>query len=137
MGAVPVAKAGVGSAVNDATRILGATLGVAVIGSIYASLYTSQLDGALLSRLPGAVADAAERSIGAALGAAARLEVAGSAGPGSALHDAASAAFFHGFQTACLVAAGVTLAGALFAVILLPAQPPVPGGGVADIGGPG
>jgi Major Facilitator Superfamily len=33
MGAVPPAKAGVGSAVNDATRILGGTLGVAVIGS--------------------------------------------------------------------------------------------------------
>src|SRR5215510_5481983 len=37
MGAVSAAKAGVGSAVNDATRITGATLGVAVIGSIYAS----------------------------------------------------------------------------------------------------
>jgi hypothetical protein len=38
MGAVPRAKAGVGSAINDATRILGGTLGVAVIGSLYASL---------------------------------------------------------------------------------------------------
>ncbi len=43
MGVVPTAKAGVGSAVNDATRILGATLGVAVIGSVYASLYASRL----------------------------------------------------------------------------------------------
>ena len=32
MGVVPRAKAGVGSAVNDATRLLGGTLGVAVIG---------------------------------------------------------------------------------------------------------
>ena len=39
MGVVPKAKAGVGSAVNDATRLLGGTLGVAVIGSVYASLY--------------------------------------------------------------------------------------------------
>ena len=31
-------KAGIGSAVNDATRLLGGTLGVAVIGSVYASL---------------------------------------------------------------------------------------------------
>jgi len=36
-------KSGVGSAVNDATRVLGATLGVAVIGSVYASLYASRL----------------------------------------------------------------------------------------------
>ena len=33
MGAVSTAKAGVGSAVNDTTRELGGTLGVAVIGS--------------------------------------------------------------------------------------------------------
>ena len=33
MGAVSLGKAGVGSAVNDSTRILGGTLGVAVIGS--------------------------------------------------------------------------------------------------------
>jgi hypothetical protein len=39
MGVVPKAKAGVGSAVNDATRLLGGTLGVAVVGSVYASLY--------------------------------------------------------------------------------------------------
>ena len=37
MGAV-ARQAGVGSAVNDATRLLGGTLGVAVIGSVYASL---------------------------------------------------------------------------------------------------
>ena len=45
MGVVPRAKAGVGSAVNDATRLLGGTLGVAVIGSVYASLYASRLAG--------------------------------------------------------------------------------------------
>jgi len=38
MGVVPTAKAGVGSAVNDATRLLGSTLGVAIIGSVFASL---------------------------------------------------------------------------------------------------
>ena len=37
MGVVPKEKAGIGSAVNDATRELGATLGVAIIGSVYAS----------------------------------------------------------------------------------------------------
>ena len=52
MGVVPKAKAGVGSAVNDATRLLGGTLGVAVIGSVYASLYASRLTDALPSGLP-------------------------------------------------------------------------------------
>ena len=39
MGAVSIKKAGVGSAVNDSTRLIGGALGVAVIGSIYASLF--------------------------------------------------------------------------------------------------
>ena len=56
MGVVPKAKAGVGSAVNDATRLLGGTLGVAVIGSIYASLYASRLTSELPARLPATVA---------------------------------------------------------------------------------
>ena len=44
LGVVKPAQAGIGSAVNDATRLVGATLGVAVIGSIYSSRYTDRLD---------------------------------------------------------------------------------------------
>ena len=40
---LPPARAGVGSAVNDATRELGGTLGVAVVGSIFASVFGSHL----------------------------------------------------------------------------------------------
>ena len=47
MSAVPQRRAGAGSAMNDATRELGAALGVAVLGSIAASQYTSHLDDAL------------------------------------------------------------------------------------------
>src|SRR5947209_5566911 len=77
MGVVPKAKAGVGSAVNDATRLLGATLGVAVIGSVYASLYASRLTG----RLPGGLAkplrDVSHESVGAALQLAHRMALGG------------------------------------------------------------
>src|SRR5262249_50730773 len=52
MGAVPTAKAGVGSAVNDATRLFGAALGVAVTGSVAASLYSSRLDQTIPHHLP-------------------------------------------------------------------------------------
>jgi hypothetical protein len=124
MGAVPRAKAGVGSAVNDATRILGGTLGVAVIGSIYASLYTSRLGTALTAQLPDAAASAADRSVGGAFGAAAQLDAAGQTGLAGALRDAASTAFFDGFAVACLVAAGVAALGAILAAALIPAQPP-------------
>jgi EmrB/QacA subfamily drug resistance transporter len=122
MGAVPKAKAGVGSAINDATRILGATLGVAVIGSIYASTYA----GRLVKDLGGAPAphvDTAERSVGQALAAASQLTAEGQTALGGAVHAAARSAFFAGFETACLVAAAVALVGAAFALWLIPAQP--------------
>ena len=124
MGAVPVAKAGVGSAINDATRILGGTLGVAVIGSIYASLYARHLVQALPGDLPGSIANGAQRSVGIALGAADRLDAVGRPVAARGLHDAATSAFFEGFQTAVLVAAGIALAGMLVALALIPNQPP-------------
>jgi hypothetical protein len=58
------------------------------------------------------------------LGAAARLEATGHTSLARSLHDAASAAFFNGFETACLVAAGIAAVGALLAAALIPAQPP-------------
>jgi hypothetical protein len=124
MGAVSDAKAGIGSAINDATRILGATLGVAVIGSIFASLYINKLDTTLTARVPNAAAAAAHDSVGAAFAAAAQLDAAGQTGPASALRDAASTAFFEGFGVACLVAAAIAAVGASLAAWLLPAQPP-------------
>jgi EmrB/QacA subfamily drug resistance transporter len=123
MGVVPEAKAGVGSAVNDATRLLGGTLGVAVIGSVFASLYASRLATALPTGLPATVARTAHESVGAALTAAGRLASAGHPLLASALHDAGSAAFFHGFHAANYLAAGVAAAGAVMALSLLPAHP--------------
>jgi hypothetical protein len=116
MGVVPKAKAGVGSAVNDATRLLGNTLGVAVIGSVYASLFASRLTSGLPASLPGDLSSRAHDSVGAA------LAVAQQTGLGT-VHTAASNAFFDGFSTGCLVAAGVSAAGALMAAWLLPAKP--------------
>src|ERR1700735_1606811 len=98
MGVVPNAKAGVGSAVNDATRLLGGTLGVALIGSVYASLYASRLTGMLPNRLPATVARTAHASVGAALTAAQRLAGLGHPVLAAAVHNAARSAFFDGFH---------------------------------------
>lgn len=43
MSSVTLDEAGAGSAVNDTTREIGGTLGVAVLGSIVASVYTAQV----------------------------------------------------------------------------------------------
>jgi EmrB/QacA subfamily drug resistance transporter len=116
MGSLPLAKAGVGSAMNDTTRLVGGALGVAVVGSVLASAYTSSIDPALAG-LPGQAADAARDSIGAALGVAAQL---GSAGVSVA--DAARSSFVDAMATSVLVAAGVAFAGALLALLFLPAR---------------
>jgi hypothetical protein len=123
MGVVQRAKAGVGSAVNDATRLLGSALGVAVIGSVYVSLYNSRLTGRLPAELAPRLARTAHDSAGAALGLADRTSLQGHPALGNAIHAAASNAFFHGFSAACLVAAGVGAAGAIVSLLLLPAHP--------------
>jgi hypothetical protein len=133
MGVVPKAKAGVGSAVNDATRLLGGTLGVAVIGSVYASLYASRLATVLPIGLPATVVRAAHASVGAGLTAAGRLASAGHPALASGVHDAAGTAFFHGFHAANYLAAGVAAAGAVMALALLPAYPTVSDDDIAEL----
>jgi EmrB/QacA subfamily drug resistance transporter len=122
MGAIATSKAGVGSAVNDATRLIGGTLGVAVIGSVYASVYGSRLTAATPAGLPGQVAALAHQSVGAAYAAAGAV---GGAHPalGQALHLAATDAFLRGLTIGALVAGGVAAAGAILAALFLPAQP--------------
>ena len=132
MGVVPTAKAGVGSAVNDATRLLGSTLGVAIIGSVYASIYASRLTAALPSAVPAHLARTAHDSAGAALAVADRLASTGHSSLAANLHHVATSAFFHGFATANVLAAGVAGAGALMALALLPAQPPAPAEDTAE-----
>jgi hypothetical protein len=126
MGVVPAAKAGVGSAVNDATRLLGGTLGVAVIGSVYASEYGSRLTSTLPRALPHGIAALAQSSPGAALTLAPKLAHGGDAALASGIHKAAADALVAGLSASCLVAAGVALAGAVAAALLLPAQPLAP-----------
>jgi MFS family permease len=74
MGSLPPGKAGVGSAVNDTTRQTGGALGVAVIGSIFASRYHQAVDAAPAVRaVPAAAREAVRDSIGKALEAARHL----------------------------------------------------------------
>ncbi|MGH9096009.1 MAG: MFS transporter [Acidimicrobiales bacterium] len=124
MGAVSIHRAGVGSAVNDSTRLLGGTLGVAVIGSVYASLYGSKLTAGLPARLPSGLSAVAHQSVGAAMAVSNRLSAVGLNHVGAAVHRAAFTAFLHGISVGCLVAGGVALLGSLIAIGFLPAQPP-------------
>ncbi|MFE0250334.1 MFS transporter [Streptomyces sp. NPDC059010] len=55
MGAVPLCRAGLGSAVNDATRQVGAALGVAVQGSVLSTVVTDRLGPVASAATPTAV----------------------------------------------------------------------------------
>jgi Na+/melibiose symporter-like transporter len=66
MSAVSSRRAGAGSAMNDATRELGAALGVAVLGSVAASRYSSGIRSAVVHLAPSVQAGV-RSSLGAAL----------------------------------------------------------------------
>jgi DHA2 family multidrug resistance protein-like MFS transporter len=111
MGALPRAKAGVGSAMNDVVREVGGTLGIAVLGSILSSGYGSAMADATAG-LPHAAADAASDSVGAANEVGA--QVGGRAG--ARLIETANGAFVDAMTTTATLAAATAVIGALIAL---------------------
>ena len=121
MSAVPEAKAGVGSAMNDLFRQLGGALGVAVIGSAINTVYRERIADAITG-LPGPAADAAGDSVGAAVAIAGQV-----GGPGGqALAAAARAGFTDALGVAAVVAASVAVLTAIFVFRAMPARPTEP-----------
>jgi EmrB/QacA subfamily drug resistance transporter len=119
MGSLPLAKAGVGSAVNDTTRQVGGALGVAIIGSVLASTYGSKVGDAVAGQpIPSGVANDAKNSLGFALQTASQI-----GGPaGNALASTARTAFVDGMHQGYLVGAAVLILAAIGALIWLPAR---------------
>ena len=115
MSSVPLGRAGVGSAMNDTTRELGGALGVAVLGSVVTSRYTSGLASSLIG-LPEQARAVADSGLSGALAVAG--EVGGA--PGEALAAAARQAFVDGLGTAAIVGSFVVFSAALAARFLLP-----------------
>jgi EmrB/QacA subfamily drug resistance transporter len=119
MGSLPLAKAGVGSAVNDTTRQIGGAVGVAVVGSVFSSIYASQVGDAIAGQqVSSSVADGIKDSVGFALQAAG--QIGGEAG--AALADAAKSAFVDGFHAGLVVGGVMAAIGAICVVLWLPAR---------------
>jgi MFS family permease len=125
MGTLNRDKAGVGSAINDVGREVGGTLGVAIVGSVFVSLYTPKLASnfagipGLIQNLPAGVYEIAQKSVGAAYQVAGRSPAALQ----DQVQEAVSNSFIHGFRTACVVASAVALVGSVIALVLLPSSP--------------
>jgi EmrB/QacA subfamily drug resistance transporter len=119
MGSLSADKAGIGSAVNDTTRELGGTLGVAIVGSVFASVYSSRIGSApALTALPADVRSTMKQSTAAAYRVIGQLPAAQAAG----VRDAVNHAFLGGLQIGSLVCAAVALAAAIVVAVLLPAR---------------
>lgn len=115
MAAMPLSKAGVGSAVNDTSREVGGAIGVAVLGSALSAAYTSNFDATVPAGAPPEAVDVARESVGSALGVAAR--VGDAAAP---LADAARHSFTDAMGVSFLIAAAVVAFGAAVAWRKLP-----------------
>ena len=114
MSSVPRDKAGVGSAMNDTTRELGTTLGVAILGSLVSSAYTSNLPSQI-SLLPAPARNAVEGSLGGAIYVS--RQIGGTAG--DQLAAAAKEAWVQGVHLAFGVGAVIVLAAAVISYLFL------------------
>ena len=104
MAATPLAKAGIGSAVNDASREIGAALGIATLGTLSTVIYRRSVDTSILDR---SVAGPAAESPGAALETASRLGDSGGLSPAQveAVASEVAAAFSRAFAFSMVAAA--------------------------------
>jgi MFS transporter, DHA2 family, multidrug resistance protein len=123
LGALSAERSGVGSAVITAMRQVGATIGVAILGTVLSSAYRSHLN---LAGLPPQAADAVRKSIAGGLAVARH---AGSA----ALADTVRTAFVHAMDVMLWVCGGIALAAAVLALAFLPPQVPAAEAGTQEV----
>ncbi len=108
---LPAEKQGVASALNDTSREVGGAIGVALLGSILSSGFSSAITPALAG-LPSELAEPASEGIGNAFGVAAQ---AGDAGP--IIIDAAKHAFVDGWVQSMWVGVGMVAVAILILIV--------------------
>jgi EmrB/QacA subfamily drug resistance transporter len=116
MGSLPPNRAGVGSAVNDTTRQTGGALGVAVLGSVFASHFHNVVRS--VPGVSGEAAQAARESIGSAQQVATTLP----ADQAAQVRDAAHDAFLSSMRITYAIAAAFVLGALFVAYKFLPAS---------------
>jgi EmrB/QacA subfamily drug resistance transporter len=119
MGSVPDEQRGAAAGVNNTTRELGGTLGVAVFGSIFASSYAPKIISAFRPLpIPAGPKTESHQSVAAAIAVIHHAP--------HAVRPALDAIVFHAFhsglEAACLAGAVVALLGAAAAFRLLPGR---------------
>jgi DHA2 family multidrug resistance protein-like MFS transporter len=119
LGSLPEGETGGGSALTRTLQNVGASLGVAIMGSVLNSVYQANLNGRVTG-LPASVRSAAQSSVAVAAAVAQHLP-----GPLAArLLRAAQDAYVIGMSDVMLVTAGVMVVGAVLMAAYLPAHAP-------------
>jgi predicted MFS family arabinose efflux permease len=116
---LPASETGAGSALTRAIQNVGASLGVAVMGSILNSAYQAHLVGQL-GGFPAAARSAAETSV--AVAAAVARHLPGTVG--DRLLRLAETAYSQGMSDVLLATAGLLVVGAVLMALFLPARTP-------------
>ena len=108
---LPPDRSGMGSSVSQTMRQVGGALGVAILGSVLSSAYTSGLR--LPATLPAPAAEAARESVAAAQVVATRLDL-------PAVLRAGRLSYVHAMDRVLWVCAAVTVVGALLSAWRMP-----------------
>ena len=121
MSTLPLSRAGAGSAVQNTVRQVGGALGVAILGTVLATVYASQFD-AVGSGLPQGVSSAAVGSLGQTYDLVATLVGSGAITTQVAgqVISAADQAFLTAMHVTCLLTAAAALVGSVVAYAGLP-----------------
>ncbi|WP_052060570.1 MFS transporter [Rhodococcoides fascians] len=128
MSSVTLDEAGAGSAVNDTTREVGGTLGVAVLGSIVASIYTTKV-GPRIDAIPEAIMEPYQKAFARETVVSVIEIVKAPTNPIFATQKAElvyamKAASLEGFQLASFVTVGAAMACAIAVALFLPWRRP-------------
>jgi DHA2 family multidrug resistance protein-like MFS transporter len=118
MGALSEAKAGIGSAMNTVSRMVAGAIGVAVIGSVLSTVYSSSFGKAVaaIPNLPAELVSAASDSVGAAVTIAQQLP----APFNEMLAQLAKESFMDGWQVMAFVTCGMSIVGAIVILRFMP-----------------
>jgi EmrB/QacA subfamily drug resistance transporter len=116
MSVLPREQAGSGSAINNIARQVAIALGVAVLGSLVASIYRSDMKPHLTA-LPANLRQSAGESIGATEGVAEKL------GPvGRTILDPAHQSFVHAMHVTSAISSAIALLGAFVVLRWMPGK---------------
>jgi MFS family permease len=117
MNSIPANRAGIGSAMNDTSRQIGAALGVAVLGSIVNSTYLGKINAStIISALPTQISELIQKSLQSALMAVAQLPES----TAQVISGLSKQAFLDGIFIAVIAGSLFLFIAAIITAIILP-----------------